>query len=68
MGDSIGCLGQAEGTFARERRFDWVTGCEAEDISYTVGFVSRKRPFSTEAKIELSYTVEKGFFDSTFFD
>ena len=38
-------------------------------ISYTVGFVSRKRPFSTEAQIKLSYTVERGLFlDSTFFD
>ena len=34
----------------------------SEAISYTVGFVSRKRPFSTEAQIELSYTVEKGLF------
>ena len=33
-----------------------------ETISYTVGFFSRKRPFSTEAQIELSYTVEKGLF------
>ena len=30
--------------------------------SYTVEFVSRKRPFSTEAQIGLSYTVEKGLF------
>ena len=36
-------------------------------ISYTVGFVSRKRPFSTEAQIELSYTVEKGLFRLNFF-
>ena len=28
-------------------------------ISYTIGFVSRKRPFSTEAQIGLSYTIEK---------
>ena len=28
-------------------------------ISHTVGFVSRKRPFSTEAQIRLSYPVEK---------
>ena len=27
-------------------------------ISYTVGFVSRKRPFSAEAQIGLSYTIE----------
>ena len=40
--------------------------CKA--ISYTVGFVSRKRPFSTEAQIELSYTVEKGLFRLNFFD
>ena len=32
----------------------------SEAISYTVGFVSRKRPFSTEAQIRLSYTVETG--------
>ena len=31
-------------------------------ISYTVGFVSRKWRFSTEAQIELSYTVDKGLF------
>ena len=37
-------------------------------ISYTVGFVGRKRLFSTEAQIRLSYTVEKGFFDSLVFD
>ena len=36
-------------------------------ISYTVGFVSRKRPFSTEAQIELSNTVEKGLFRVNFF-
>ena len=30
-------------------------------ISSTVGFVSRKRPFSTEAQIVLSYTVGKLF-------
>ena len=31
-------------------------------ISYSVGFVSRRRPFSTEAQIGLSYAVEKGLF------
>ena len=36
-------------------------------ISYTVGFVSRKRLFSTEAQIELSYTVDKGLFRLNFF-
>ena len=38
-------------------------------ISYTVGFASRKRPFSTEA-VGLSYTVEKELFqlNSTFLD
>ena len=36
-------------------------------ISYTVGFVNRKRPFSTEAQIGLSYTVEKGLFRLNFF-
>ena len=36
-------------------------------ISYTVGFVSRKRPFSTEAQIKLSYIVEKGLFRLNFF-
>ena len=36
-------------------------------ISYTVGFVSRKRPFSTEAQIGLSYAVEKGLFRLNFF-
>ena len=36
--------------------------------SYTsVGFVSRKRPFSIEAQIGLSYTVEKGLFRLNFF-
>ena len=39
--------------------------CKA--ISYTVGFVSRKRPFSTKAQIGLSYTVEKGLFRLNFF-
>ena len=34
---------------------------------YTVGFVSRKRPFSTEAQIGLSYTIEKGLFRLSFF-
>ena len=38
-------------------------------ISYAVGFVSRKRPFSTEAQIGLSYAVENGLFRlNTFFD
>ena len=36
-------------------------------ISYAVGFVSRKRPFSTEAQIGLSYAVEKGLFRLNFF-
>ena len=36
-------------------------------ISYALGFVSPKRPFSTEAQIELSYTVEKGLFRLNFF-
>ena len=36
-------------------------------ISYAVGFVSRKRPFSTEAHIGLSYAVEKGLFRLNFF-
>ena len=40
----------------------------AKAISYTVGFVSRKRPFSTVAQIGLSYTVEKGHFRLDFFD
>ena len=31
-------------------------------------FSSRKRPFSTQAQIELSYTVEKGLFLLNFFD
>ena len=31
-------------------------------ISYAVGFVSRKRPFSTEAQIGFSYAVEKELF------
>ena len=39
----------------------------AKAISYTVGFVSRKGPFSTETQIELSYTVEKGLFRLNFF-
>ena len=45
-------------------------GQHPKAISYTVGFVSRKRPFSTdEAQSKLSYTVERGLFlDSTFFD
>ena len=37
-------------------------------ISYAVGFVSRKRPFSTEAQIGLSYAVEKGLYRLNFFD
>ena len=36
-------------------------------ISFTVGFVTRKRPFSTEAQIGLSDTVEKGLFRLNFF-
>ena len=36
-------------------------------ISYTVGFISRKRRFSTEAQIGLSYAVEKGLFRLNFF-
>ena len=36
-------------------------------ISYAVGFVSRKRPCSTEPQIGLSYTVEKGLFRLNFF-
>ena len=39
----------------------------AEAISYAVGFVSRKRPFSTVAQIGLSYAVEKGLFRLNFF-
>ena len=39
---------------------------KSKAISFTVGFVIRKRPFSTEAQIGLSYRVEKGFLDSTF--
>ena len=39
--------------------------CKA--LSYTVGFVSRKRPFSTEAQVGVSYTVEKGLFRLNFF-
>ena len=35
--------------------------------NYTVGFVSRKRPFSTEAQIDISYAVEKGLFRLNFF-
>ena len=40
---------------------------KTQAISYTVGFVSRKRPFWTETQIELSYTVEKGIFRLNFF-
>ena len=36
-------------------------------ISYTVGFVSRKRPFSNEAQIGRSYTVDKRLFRLKFF-
>ena len=36
-------------------------------IAYAVGFVSRKRPFSTEAQIGLAYAVEKGLFRLNFF-
>ena len=36
-------------------------------ISYSVGFVSRKRPFSTKAQIGLSYAVEKGLYRLNFF-
>ena len=43
------------------RRF-WVKA-----ISYKVGFVSRKRPFPTEAQIGLSYTVEKELLRPNFF-
>ena len=40
---------------------------ELKAISYTVGFVSRKRPFSADAQIGLSYTVQKGLFRLNFF-
>ena len=36
-------------------------------ISYAVGFVSRKRPFSTEAQIGLSCAVEKGLLRLNYF-
>ena len=36
-------------------------------LTQAVGIVSRKRPFSTEAQIGLSYTVEKGLFRLNFF-
>ena len=36
--------------------------------SYTVGFVSRKGPYSTEAQIGIFYAVQKWFFESTFLD
>ena len=36
-------------------------------FSYAVGFVSRKRPFSTEARVGLSYAVEKVLFRPNFF-
>ena len=36
-------------------------------ISYTVGFVSRRRPFPTEAPIGLSYIVGQGLFRLNFF-
>ena len=39
--------------------------CKA--ISYAVGFVSRKRPSPAEARIGLSYAVEKGLFRLNFF-
>ena len=39
---------------------------EGKAISYTVEFVSRKRPFLTEAQIGLSYTVEKRLFRLNF--
>ena len=39
----------------------------SEAIFYAVGFVSRKRPFSTEAHTGLSYSVEKGLFRLNFF-
>ena len=44
----------------------WYTSSEA--ISYAVGFVSRKRLFSTEAQMGFLAQSKKGFFDSTFFD
>ena len=39
----------------------------SQAISYTVGFVSQKPPFSTEAQIGLSSIVEKGLFRLNFF-
>ena len=36
--------------------------CNRKAIYHAVGFVSRKRPFSTEAQIGLSYAAEKGLF------
>ena len=53
------------------KKTPWLRGYEndsadGKSISYTVGFVSRKRPLSTEAQIGLSYTVEKGRFRLNF--
>ena len=38
-----------------------------DHLSNTVGFVSWKRPFSTEAQIELTYRIENGFFRLNYF-
>ena len=45
---------------ARNGRSLQIFHCQA--ISYAVEFVSRKRPFSTEAQIGLSHAVDKGLF------
>ena len=52
-----------------QKRFPWgVNYSSSKAISYAVGFVSRKRPFSTdEAQIGLSYAVEKGLYRLNFF-
>ena len=55
---------------ARMKRFDrefQFRESHTEAISYAVGFFSRKRPFSTEAQIGLSYEIEKGLFRLNFF-
>ena len=63
LGDVLICLTSATTRKATgdKNRFGF------KAISFTVGFVGQKRPFSTEAQIELSYTVEKRLFRLNFF-
>ena len=62
LGHAMPTAMSTRSTWIISQQFTTTVLCCCKAISYTVGFVSRKWPFSTEAQIELSYTVEKGLF------